>query len=82
MANNSVVEPHLQPTPAREPIYCGCCGTAILAEKVAGTIVIKTKRNGRVHVAVVPCTSDSEARATSAHPGQPKPLRGNAPQSV
>ena len=56
MANNSVVEPHLQPTPVREPIYCRCCGTAILAERVKDAIVIKTRRNGKFHVAVVQCT--------------------------
>ena len=55
MADNGVAEPHLQPTPAREPIYCRCCGTAILAERVEDAIVIKTRRNGKFHVAVVQC---------------------------
>ncbi len=54
-ANNSVGEPHLQPTPVREPIYCRCCGTAILAERVEDAIVIKIRRNGKFHVAVVQC---------------------------
>ena len=56
MANNSVVEPHLQPTPVREPIYCNCCGTIIVGERVSDAIVLKVKRNGRVHVAVVSLT--------------------------
>ena len=56
MANNSVVEPHLQPTLVREPIYCNCCGTTIVGERVDDAIVLKVKRNGRVHVAVVSLT--------------------------
>ena len=56
MANNSVVEPHLQPTPVRELIYCNCCGTIIVGERVSDAIVLKVKRNGRVHVAIVPLT--------------------------
>ena len=67
MANNGVAEPHLQPTPVREPIYCGCCGTAILAERVDDSIVIKTRRNGRFHVAVVQLT---HGRASTGHEGQ------------
>ena len=56
MANNSVVEPHLQPTLVREPIYCNCCGTIIVGERVDDAIVLKVKRNGRIHVAIVPLT--------------------------
>ena len=56
MANNSVAGPHLQPTPVREPIYCNCCGTIIVGERVSDAIVLKVKRNGRVHVAVVSLT--------------------------
>ena len=41
------------PPEKRQPIYCSCCGTAILAERVEDAIVIKTRRNGRFHVAVV-----------------------------
>ncbi len=56
MANNGVAEPHVQPTPVREPIYCNCCGTIIVGEWVDDAIVLKVKRNGRVHVAVVSLT--------------------------
>ena len=42
------------PTAVRHPIYCTCCGNTIVAERVEDAIVIKVKRNGRVHVAVVP----------------------------
>ena len=41
--------------PTRQPIYCRCCGTAILAERVEDAIVIKTRRKGKFHVAVVQC---------------------------
>ena len=56
MANNGVVEPQSQPTLVREPIYCSCCGTTIVAERINESIVIKVRRNGRSHIAVVPLT--------------------------
>ena len=37
----------------RQMILCACCGHEILAERVGDTIVVKSKRHGRVHVAVI-----------------------------
>ena len=48
MANNSVAEPQPQPTLVREPIYCNCCGTIIVGERVSDAIVLKVKRNGQL----------------------------------
>ena len=55
--------------PVRDPIYCGCCGTAILAERVDDAIVIKAKRNGRFHVAVVQCVTVTPAKGPQALSG-------------
>ena len=35
-------------------IYCDCCGTEKLAEIVGDNLVIKDRRHGAKHVAVVP----------------------------
>lgn len=35
-------------------IYCDCCGTEKLAQVVGGTLVIKDRRHGDKHVAVIP----------------------------
>ena len=39
--------------PIRVPVYCSCCGTQILAMRVGNTLVVRQKRHGRVHTAVV-----------------------------
>lgn len=35
-------------------IYCDCCGTEKLAQVVGDNLVIKDRRHGQKHVAVVP----------------------------
>lgn len=35
-------------------IYCDCCGTQKLAEIVGDNLVIKDRRHGEKHLAVVP----------------------------
>lgn len=35
-------------------VYCDCCGTEKLAEIVGDSLVIKDRRHGDKHVAVVP----------------------------
>lgn len=35
-------------------IYCDCCGTEKLAQVVGDNLVIKDRRHGERHVAVVP----------------------------
>lgn len=35
-------------------IYCDCCGTQKLAEIVGETVVIKDRRHGEKHLAVIP----------------------------
>ena len=42
-----IVEQH------RQMIPCACCGHEILAERVGNTIVVKSRRHGRVHIAVI-----------------------------
>ena len=37
----------------RQVIFCACCGNEILAERVDDTIVVRSKRHGRVHIAVI-----------------------------
>lgn len=34
-------------------IYCDCCGTEKLAQVVGGNLVIKDRRHGEKHVAVI-----------------------------
>lgn len=34
-------------------IYCDCCGCEKVAQIVGDTLVIKQKRHGRIHVAVI-----------------------------
>jgi hypothetical protein len=38
-------------------IYCDCCGTQKLAEIVGENLVIKDRRHGEKHLAVVPIKS-------------------------
>ena len=40
-------------TQTRYLIPCACCGHEILAERVGDTIVVRSKRHGRMHVAVI-----------------------------
>jgi len=35
-------------------IYCDCCGTEKLAQVVGDNLVIKDRRHGEKHVAVIP----------------------------
>jgi len=35
-------------------IYCDCCGTEKLAQVVGDNLVIKDRRHGQKHVAVIP----------------------------
>jgi len=35
-------------------IYCDCCGTEKLAQVVGDNLVIKDRRHGEKHVAIVP----------------------------
>ena len=64
MASSEVTATPSRSAPVREPIYCDCCGTAILAEQVDDTIVIKAKRNGKFHVAVVTLAHRDRKEAT------------------
>ena len=36
-----------------EAIYCDCCGTEKLAQVRGDTLIIKDRRHGRTHVAVI-----------------------------
>ena len=38
-------------------IYCDCCGTEKLAQVVGDNLVIKDRRHGTKHVAVIPISS-------------------------
>ena len=38
-------------------IYCDCCGTEKLAQVVGDNLVIKDRRHGEKHVAVVPISA-------------------------
>jgi len=38
-------------------IYCDCCGTEKLAQVVGDNLVIKDRRHGTKHVAVVPISA-------------------------
>ena len=38
-------------------IYCDCCGTEKLAQVVGDSLVIKDRRHGERHVAVVPISA-------------------------
>ena len=38
-------------------IYCDCCGTEKLAQVVGGNLVIKDRRHGEKHVAVIPISA-------------------------
>jgi len=38
-------------------IYCDCCGTEKLAQVVGDNLVIKDRRHGEKHIAVVPIKS-------------------------
>ena len=38
-------------------IYCDCCGTQKLAQVVGDNLVIKDRRHGEKHVAVIPISS-------------------------
>ena len=48
-----------QLTPKRYPIRCDCCGEEIMAERVDDRIVIRIKRHGKEHCAVVPFENTS-----------------------
>ena len=45
----------------RQVIFCACCGNEILAERVDDTIVVRSKRHGRVHIAVIHLSSLTES---------------------
>ena len=38
-------------------IYCDCCGTEKLAQVVGDNLVIKDRRHGEKHVAVIPIST-------------------------
>ncbi len=38
-------------------IYCDCCGTEKLAQIVGGNLVIKDRRHGEKHVAIIPISA-------------------------
>lgn len=38
-------------------IYCDCCGTETLAQIVGENLVIKDRRHGRRHVAIIPISA-------------------------
>jgi len=38
-------------------IYCDCCGTEKLAQVVGDNLVIKDRRHGSKHVAVIPIST-------------------------
>jgi len=38
-------------------VYCDCCGTEKLAQVVGDTLVIKDRRHGEKHVAVIPISA-------------------------
>ena len=38
-------------------IYCDCCGTEKLAQVVGPNLVIKDRRHGEKHVAIIPIQS-------------------------
>ena len=38
-------------------IYCDCCGTEKLAQVVGDKLVIKDRRHGEKHVAVIPIST-------------------------
>jgi len=38
-------------------IYCDCCGTEKLAQVVGDNLVIKDRRHGTKHVAVIPISA-------------------------
>ena len=38
-------------------IYCDCCGTEKLAQVVGDNLVIKDRRHGEKHVAVIPISA-------------------------
>jgi len=38
-------------------IYCDCCGTEKLAQVVGDNLVIKDRRHGEKHVAIIPIQS-------------------------
>ena len=38
-------------------VYCDCCGTEKLAQVVGDNLVIKDRRHGEKHVAVVPISA-------------------------
>jgi len=40
-----------------DTIYCDCCGTEKLAQVVGDNLVIKDRRHGEKHVAVIPIQS-------------------------
>lgn len=44
----------------RHPIACDCCGTETVAVLIGNRLVIKQRRHGRTHTAVVilPCVVD------------------------
>jgi len=41
----------------RHPIACDCCGTEVVAVLIGNRLIIKQRRHGRTHTAVVilPC---------------------------
>ena len=38
----------------RRLIPCSCCGNEIVAERIGNNIVVRSKRHGRMHVAIIP----------------------------
>ena len=40
-----------------DTIYCDCCGTEKLAQVVGDNLVIKDRRHGEKHVAIIPIQS-------------------------
>jgi len=38
-------------------VYCDCCGTEKLAQVVGDNLVIKDRRHGEKHVAVIPISA-------------------------
>ena len=48
-------------------IYCDCCGTEKLAQVVGENLVIKDRRHGEKHVAVIPISALLDILKSSGH---------------
>lgn len=54
-------------------VHCDCCGTELMAKIVGDNLVIKDRRHGKTHIAIVPLKELLDKAGFTVYAGRESP---------